>query len=59
MSAIVAAGLLRNGIGSDEPLVSRTLTYLEKSVKKDGGIYSKGLANYTTSVGVMAFKDLD
>src|SRR5205823_3317154 len=28
---------------------------MEKSVKKDGGVYSKGLANYTTSVAVMGF----
>jgi squalene-hopene/tetraprenyl-beta-curcumene cyclase len=57
ISALVAAALLRNGRGVDDPLVARTLAYLEKRVKKDGGIYDKFLANYTTSVSLMAFKD--
>lgn len=57
VSAVVAAGLLRNGLSPKDPLVSRTLAYLEKSIKKDGGIYDRGLANYTTSVALMAFAD--
>src|SRR5208337_505201 len=39
------------------PLVARAMGYLENHVQKDGGIYNKGLANYTTSVAVMAFHD--
>ena len=35
----------------------RCLTYLEKNVQKDGGIYNKRLANYTTCVALMAFKE--
>jgi squalene-hopene/tetraprenyl-beta-curcumene cyclase len=42
---------------ADEPFVVKGLAYLEKAVQKDGGIYSKGLANYSTSVGLMAFKE--
>ena len=57
ISAVVAAALLRNGLTADEPVVARTLTYLEKSVKKDGGIYDRFLANYTTSVAIMAFAE--
>jgi hypothetical protein len=57
VSAVVAAALLRNGYSSDDPLVARTLRYIEKRVKKDGGIYDKVLANYTTSVALMAFRD--
>jgi squalene-hopene/tetraprenyl-beta-curcumene cyclase len=30
---------------------------LESQVQKDGGVYNKGLANYTTSVAIMAFKE--
>lgn len=56
-TSLVVAALLRNGIASDDPLVARALGYLEKSVKADGGVYDKGLANYTTSVAVMAFKE--
>jgi squalene-hopene/tetraprenyl-beta-curcumene cyclase len=55
-TALVVAALLRNGYGTDDPVVAKALTYLEKSVKKDGGIYEKGLANYTTSVAVMALQ---
>src|SRR5262245_12176293 len=54
ISALVAAGLIRHGRG-DDPLVRRTLTYLEGRVKPDGGIYDRGLANYTTSVALIAF----
>jgi squalene-hopene/tetraprenyl-beta-curcumene cyclase len=57
VSALVASGLLRNGVGPDDPLLAKTMGYLEKSVKPDGGIYDRGLANYTTSVAVMTFKD--
>lgn len=57
ISALVAAGLLQNGHGAKEPLLAKTLAYLEKQVQKDGGIYSKFLANYTTSVAIMAFKE--
>ncbi len=54
VTAVVVAGMLRNGFRADDPVVARGLKYLEKSVKADGGIYDKGLANYTTSVAVMA-----
>ena len=57
VTALIAAGLIRNGYGPDDPVVAKCLTYLEKSVKKDGGIYSKGLANYTTCVALVAFKE--
>lgn len=57
ISAVVAAGLLRNGVPPTDPLVARTLGYLEKKVQKDGGIYDKGLANYTTSVALMTFAE--
>jgi len=57
VSALVAAGLLKNGTSPSEPVLAKTLAYLEKQVKKDGGVYSKFLANYTTSVAVMAFRE--
>jgi hypothetical protein len=57
VTALVVAALLENGYSADDPMVNKALGYLEKSVKKDGGIYAKGLANYTTSVALMAFKD--
>jgi squalene-hopene/tetraprenyl-beta-curcumene cyclase len=57
VSALVVAGLLRNGRGPDDPLVAKTMAYLVKQVKADGGIYARGLANYTTCVALMAFKE--
>jgi squalene-hopene/tetraprenyl-beta-curcumene cyclase len=57
VSAVVAAALLRNGYGPDDPVVAGALGYLEKKVHQDGGIYDRGLANYTTSVAVMALKE--
>jgi squalene-hopene/tetraprenyl-beta-curcumene cyclase len=55
--ALVVAALVRNGFSHDDPVVSRALGYLTKKVQKDGGIYEKMLANYTTSVAIMALKE--
>jgi hypothetical protein len=57
VSAVIAAALLRNGYGPDDPVVAGTLAYLEKNAKKDGGIYDRGFQNYTTSVAVMALTE--
>ena len=57
ISAVVATALLRNGIALNDPMLSKLMAYLEKSVKADGGVYDRGLANYTTSVAVMAFSE--
>ena len=57
VTALVVAGLLRNGYSTDDPVAAEALGYLEKSVKKDGGVYDRFLANYTTSVALMAFRE--
>jgi Squalene-hopene cyclase C-terminal domain len=57
VSALVASSLIRNGVSPRDPMVARTLAYLEKQIHKDGGIYDKRLANYTTSVAIMAFHE--
>lgn len=57
VSSLVVAGMLRSGYKVDDPLVAKAMIYLEKQVKKDGGIYDKGLANYTTCVALMAFQE--
>jgi squalene-hopene/tetraprenyl-beta-curcumene cyclase len=57
ISALVAAGLIRNGLSPEDPLVAKTLSYLVKKVRNDGGIYDKGLANYTTSIALVALKE--
>jgi len=57
ITALAVAGLLKCGYPVDDPVVAKGLQYLEKSVQKDGGIYDKMLANYTTSLGIMALKE--
>ncbi len=57
VTALVVAGLLRHGYTADDPVVGKAVAFLEKNVKADGGIYDKRLANYTTSVAVMAFHE--
>jgi Squalene-hopene cyclase C-terminal domain len=57
VTAIVVAGLLRNGVSPEEPIVAKAIKFLESKTKEDGGIYDKGFANYTTAVGLMALKE--
>jgi squalene-hopene/tetraprenyl-beta-curcumene cyclase len=57
LTALVAAALIRAGRDSSDPVVAKALKYLETMVKPDGGVYNKGLANYTTSLAIMTFKE--
>lgn len=57
VTALAVSALIRNGFGPDTPVVAKGLAYLEKSIQKDGGVYSRGLANYTTCLAIVAFKE--
>ncbi|CAN5258146.1 terpene cyclase/mutase family protein [soil metagenome] len=57
MTALIAAGMIRSGKTASDPVVAKALKYLENCIKDDGGIYNKGLANYTTALGVMALSE--
>jgi squalene-hopene/tetraprenyl-beta-curcumene cyclase len=59
ITAIVAAGALRNGRGPDDPLVAKSLKYLEGFVQPDGGIYDpkSRIRNYETCLGVMCLHE--
>ena len=57
ITALIVAGLIRNGYSPDDPMIYKARKYLEQFVQKDGGIYNKQLANYTTCVALMAFKE--
>jgi squalene-hopene/tetraprenyl-beta-curcumene cyclase len=57
VTAIVVAGLIRNGVSPDEPVVAKGLKYLEAHIKDDGGIHANFLMNYTTAIGLMALKE--
>lgn len=57
ITALLTAGLLRSGRKGDDPVVAKSLAYLEKNVQKDGGIYTQRLANYSTCVALMTFTE--
>lgn len=56
-AALIAAALVRLGKPVDDPVVAKALGFLEKSVQKDGGVYNRGLANYTTAIALVTFKE--
>jgi hypothetical protein len=57
LTALAVAALIRAGYPTDTAVVKNGLGYLERNIQKDGGIYSKGLANYTTCLAIVAFKE--
>ena len=57
ITALTAAALIKSGRGPDDPVVAKALKYLETKVRPDGGVYDKGLANYTTCLAIVAFKE--
>lgn len=59
VGGLVVAGLARNGVSAKDPMIASTIAYLESNVQKDGGVYNKFLANYTTAVAVMAFQEIN
>ena len=59
ITALVTTGLMRNGRSVDDPLVAKSLKYLEGFVQPDGGIYRTGTfyRNYETSVCLLCFAE--
>jgi len=57
VTALVVAGLMRHGVGPEEPMVAKAMAFLEKQVHPEGGVRSERLANYVTCVAMMAFKE--
>ena len=56
-TALIAAALIRLGRPADDPVVAKALDNLQKSVQKDGGVYGRGLQNYTTCIALVTFKE--
>lgn len=58
VTALVATGLMRNGRSPQDPLVAKSLAFLEQQVRDDGGIYQLGTRyrNYETCLGVLCFQ---
>lgn len=54
---LITVGLLRSGVGLDDPTLAKALKFLEGSIQKDGGIYSAGmrLTTYESCLGLVCF----
>ncbi len=57
ITAIVTTAVLKHGRSPDDPLVAKSLKYLEGFVNQDGGVYPKDskLQNYETSIALICF----
>ncbi|HWA97478.1 MAG TPA: prenyltransferase/squalene oxidase repeat-containing protein [Pirellulales bacterium] len=58
VTALVATALLRSGRSPDEPLVAKSLKYIEGFVQPDGGIYKADTfyKNYETCLALVALE---
>jgi squalene-hopene/tetraprenyl-beta-curcumene cyclase len=56
-TAVVTTALLRNGLGADDPMVAKSLKYLEGMRRTNGAICQAGslYANYETCLAMMCF----
>jgi squalene-hopene/tetraprenyl-beta-curcumene cyclase len=59
VTALVATAIMRHGRTPDDPLVAKSLKYLEKFVQPDGGIYQTDTLyrNYETCLAILCFKE--
>lgn len=58
VTALITTAILRQGRSPDDPLVAKSLKYLEQFARDDGGIAKQGsrLPNYETCLSVMCFQ---
>ena len=59
VTALVTTALLRSGRTPDDPLIAKSLEYLEGFVRADGGIYKPGslYRNYETCLAILCFTE--
>ncbi len=59
VTALVTTGILQHGYSPNDPLVAKSLKYLEGFVQSDGGIYQPDTfyKNYETSLCVLCFAE--
>ena len=59
VTALVTTAVLRSGRSVDDPLVARSLKYLENFIQRDGGIYQTGTLyrNYETCLTLVCFQE--
>ena len=61
VTGLVTAGLLSVGLPDTDPLVAKSLKYLESTRHEDGGLYAPESrhANYETCLAIMAFSKVN
>jgi squalene-hopene/tetraprenyl-beta-curcumene cyclase len=60
ITALVVTALLRSGhVTENEPVVTKALNYLERFLGTDGGLSAAAHANYSTSIALMAFNEVN
>jgi squalene-hopene/tetraprenyl-beta-curcumene cyclase len=59
ITALVTTAILRSGRTADDPLVAKSLKYLQGLARPDGGIYSENskTQNYETCVAIQCFAE--
>jgi squalene-hopene/tetraprenyl-beta-curcumene cyclase len=59
VTALITTGILRSGRPVDDPLVAKSLKYLEGFVQPDGGVYETGslYRNYETCLAILCFTE--
>ncbi len=59
VTALVATALMRHGRTPSDPLVARSLAYMEQFVRSDGGFFRTGslYANYETSIAILCLTE--
>lgn len=59
ITSLVATAAMRNGRTTRDPLVAKSLKYLEQFVQPDGGIYAPGsrVPNYETCLSIVCFQE--
>jgi squalene-hopene/tetraprenyl-beta-curcumene cyclase len=59
VTAVATTGIMRHGRSPDDPLVAKSLKYLEGFVQGDGGVYVPGTfyQNYETCLAILCFTE--
>lgn len=59
VTALVATALMRHGRTVTDPLVAKSLKYLEQFIRPDGGVFRDGslYANYETSIAILCLTE--
>ncbi len=59
VTALVATALMRHGRTPSDPVISKSLAYLEQFVQANGGIHATGslYANYETSIAILCLTE--